>query len=116
MTLPLKVYLTDLNSVDGTEFITNWMDNNRELLHNAVFHAAKRFEIIPTLKSVTVIEIYYVGDTDETEEIIADVELDPSGLQHSLDECINWYVETEQYEMAAECKKLQETFQKRKYE
>ena len=62
MILPLKVYLQDIDNVDANEFITDWMESNREKLHNAVFEAAKRFEKIPNLKSVTVIEMYYNGD------------------------------------------------------
>jgi hypothetical protein len=120
MILPIKAYVEDLDqTVDLNDLIGKWMEENRELLHKVVMEGSHRLEKIPNLKSVCIIELYTNEPgswEDETDCLLAEISVDTNGVIDSLEECKKWYVETEQYELAAECHKLQETFQKRKYE
>ena len=100
--LPIKIYLQeDTNNIDGSEFILNWMKNNRSKVHDTVLEAAKQFVKMPTLKTISILEIYSL---DDPKNIIAEIDVEYAELLKALDECIDWYVKVEQYEKAAECK------------
>jgi len=111
MKLPINIHL-DFEG-DEEEIFMDWMDENRAVLMNAMYESCWQFANDSKLDEILLMNFI---DANEARlgEYVFQLSVTPDDTEKNLDECENFFVETEEYEKAIGIKKCREMIESNK--